>query len=361
MSVGYFTLALYSPLPMSLDLLAQSIARLQHLASEDERPSLTFETIALPLQWLEILLDVWTQLYPPEVLQQLDATEPETLEAWAIALTRALDAQLQWLDRTGATLDRLSLLDALQTKIADRTRQLQQLRGQNNELLAKTGEFSAIDGEMRDAIAELEQLQQEAENFDRLRGELERTDLDGLRASIARDRALLAPQQAQLRELEREKADLDGQIEQLRRQQSQLGEEIELLRGRRDRLQLRTEETAKAAIADYAGQRDRLGDNLQQLLDELDSQRREYDRLRGELDRAIAESNEYQTAIRQGRNALETHYRTDVELGRRLPTNGSAIARLVGAIEENLAALDRELTRAQQENEAARVKQIFTF
>ena len=76
---------------------------------------------------------------------------------------------------------------------------------------------------------------------------------------------------------------------------------------------------------------------------------------------AIQDFNQYQTATGEMLTYLNTHYRSDQELGKLLPANRQKVDTLIGNIQQNLAELDQELANGQRENEKVQQKTTLTF
>lgn len=59
---------------------------------------LDYDHIELPFELVKIALKLWENFYPPELLENLANSDPDTLDAWAIALSQTLSQQLSLLD-----------------------------------------------------------------------------------------------------------------------------------------------------------------------------------------------------------------------------------------------------------------------
>jgi hypothetical protein len=49
-----------------------------------------YDYIDLPFKLVQIALELWGNLYPPEVLENLANSDPDTLDAWANSLSPKL-------------------------------------------------------------------------------------------------------------------------------------------------------------------------------------------------------------------------------------------------------------------------------
>ncbi|HBK21274.1 MAG TPA: hypothetical protein DDZ60_01770, partial [Planktothrix sp. UBA10369] len=96
---------------------------------------LEFEHISLPFELIQAIFEDCQLTFTPEVLKQLSETEPETLESWAIALSKTLGTQLELLNSWQPLLDSFPLSVSLKQRISDRNQSLKTLINEKSELL----------------------------------------------------------------------------------------------------------------------------------------------------------------------------------------------------------------------------------
>lgn len=327
-----------------------------------------FETIKLPLELVQAGMSLWESTFYPEVLRQLAGADPETLEAWAIALSQTLNTQLEILNSWLPHLTTLPIPTTLKQKIGDRTSAIGQIAKDKSRLLQSAANLLEQEEKLDKSNSELQSLKEKARQLQEIKTELEATNLDKLRAEIATQRAALEPEQEKLRSIQQQKAELDDQISALQRQQSILKEEINYWQSRQNRLETSTEDTVAELIILTQSQRERLSAALTQELTALEKQRREllqqqksYGEAQQQLQKASEDFQKYQAATEEIVAVLNTHYQSDRELGQLLPIDYNKVDNLFKNTQQILAEIDRELAAARSKHEQAQQKIHFTF
>ena len=327
-----------------------------------------FETIKLPLELVQAGMSLWESTFYPEVLRQLAGADPETLNAWAIALSKTLNTQLEILNSWLPHLTTLPIPTTLKQKIDDRTSAINQIANDKSKLLQSAANLLQQEEKLQQSNSELQSLREKARQLQEIQTELEGTNLDNLRAEIATQKAALEPEQQKLRSLQQQKAELDDQISALQRQQSILKEEINYWQSRQNRLETSTEDTVAELIVLTQSQRERLSAALTQELATLEQQRTEltqqqksYGEAQQQLQKAGEEFQKYQTATAEIITALNTHYLSNLGLGNRLPIDSQKVDVLLRNVQKILAEIDGELGNARRKHEEAQPKNTLVF
>ena len=327
-----------------------------------------FETIKLPLELVQAGMSLWESTFYPEVLRQLAGADPETLNAWAIALSKTLNTQLEILNSWLPHLTTLPIPTTLKQKIDDRTSAINQIANDKSKLLQSAANLLQQEEKLQQSNSELQSLREKARQLQEIQTELEGTNLDKLRAEIATQKAALEPEQQKLRSLQQQKAELDDQISAMQRQQSTLKEEINYWQSRQNRLETSTEDTVAELIVLTQSQRERLSAALTQELATLEQQRTEltqqqksYGEAQQQLQKAGEDFQKYQTATAEILTALNTHYISNLGLGNRLPIDSQKVDVLLRNVQQILAEIDGELGNARRKHEEAQPKNTLVF
>lgn len=327
-----------------------------------------FETIKLPLELVEAGISLWESSFHPEVLKQIANLDPETLEAWAIALSKTLQTQLEILQSWLPHFSTLPIPTTLKQKISDRTASIEQIASEKSQLLQSSADLLSQEEKLQQDNAELQKLKDKLKQLEAIKTELQNTNLNDLQQSINEQTAALEPQQKNLRSLQQQKADLDDQIAALQRQQTALKEEITYWQTRQNRLETNTTETVTEIITLTQLQRQRLSAALASEITTLEQQRTElaqqqelYHQTQQQLEKARQDFQEYQTATEEIRTALNTHYQCDRTLGTFLPVDRQKIDNLFKNVEDFLAQIDQELAIARSKHEQAQTTKPITF
>lgn len=356
-----------SNLQPHLNKIAQLVDRIQHLDSSKTTVEICstslyqFETIALPLELVETGIRLWEAIFSPEVLRSLSVKDPDTLEAWAIALSQTLQTQLAILQNWNRDFNALPIPPALTEKIRDRIDRLDRTIAEKSELLQAATTLLDRESQLRQDGEQLQQLKQTATELEAIQTELETTDLEELRQAIADRERAIAPQRHQLESFKQQKAECDREVAALQHQQTLLENELKYLQQRRESLQPRMAKTAESLISLTIAERERLGNGLKTILSDLEEERKTKQEAEAELHQAIADFNQYQKQTQEVIDILETHYQRDRELGKRLPVNRQKVESLMKTIQESLVELDEELAAAVRENERSQAKISLTF
>jgi len=327
-----------------------------------------FETIKLPLELVEAGINLWESSFHPEVLKQIANLDQETLEAWAIALSKTLQTQLEIRQSWLPHFSTLPIPTTLKQKISDRTKSIQQIASEKSQLILTSTNLLSQEEKLHQDNAELQKLKDKVKQLEAIKTELQSTNLNDLRQSINEQTAALEPQQKNLRSLQQQKADLDDQIDALHRQQTALKEEITYWQNRQNRLETNTTETVTELITLTQLQRQRLSaalaseiTTLEQQRTELTQQQQLYHQTQQQLQKAREDFQKYQTITEEIRTALNTHYQCDRTLGTFLPVDRQKIDNLCKNVEDILAQIDQELATARSKNEQAQQTNRITF
>lgn len=167
--------------------LSQTLAQLQQQIDQIKRIKnlLEFETIELPFQLVEEGIRLWESLYSPESLQQLAETDPDTLDAWAIALSQTLQNQLDLLNRWQSSLGTLPIPPLLKQKIEDRIQKLSQIAQEKSRLFQELTPLLQQEQQLQKEAEELSVLKEKEKALQQIQADLKEIDLERLRKSIS--------------------------------------------------------------------------------------------------------------------------------------------------------------------------------
>ncbi len=320
-----------------------------------------FETIELPFQLVEAGIQLWESTYPPEVLRQLASTDTDTLDAWAIAIAATLQTQLELLNNWLPHLVSLPVPPALKQKISARIDSLSETAFRKSQLLTSATTLLNQEQQLRRDASELQNLKQKAKELQQMKAQLQATNLTSLRQAIATQAFALEPERLALESLQQQKAQLDDQIAALQQQQARLLDEINYLRSRQQRIETSTTNTATELITLTKSQQKSRREALDSVLADVEKQQSDFEQTQQQLQRAIQDFNQYQTATDEIRTHLFAHYQSDSELGSLLPVNQQKVDTLIRSIQQNLAELDQELAQAQRMHSLSQQKTTLTF
>lgn len=322
-----------------------------------------FDNIKLPFELVETALSLWKSSFEPEVLRQLASADMDTLEAWAIACSQTLNTQLEILDSWLPHLTTLPIPATLKQKISDRTQKINQIAKDKSQLLQSSAELLSQEEQLHQQALELSNLQQKTRKLQEIKLQLQATNLESLRQSIAAQAAELEPQQQVLTSLQQQKSDLDDQICALQKQQATIRDEINYWQSRHNRLETTTTNSVSELITLTQLQQERLSAalakefaTLEQQQAELTQQQQLYHQTKQQLEKAKEDFQKYLTATEETRTLLNIHYQSNRELGNLLPVDHQKIDNLFKNIEQTLAEIDQELTAARSKHEQTQQK-----
>ena len=320
-----------------------------------------FETIELPFQLVEAGIQLCKSTYSPEVLRQLATTDTDTLDAWAIATAATLQTQMELLDSWLPHLASLPVPPVLKQKISDRIFCLSQIANEKSQLLTSAATLLSQEQQLRRDASELYNLKQKAKELQQIQASLQATNPESLRQAIASLAITLEPGRQALELLRQQKAQLDDQITALQQQEARLRNEIDYMRSRQQRIETSTANTATELITLTKSQQEQLQESLYSVLADLEKQQLEFQQTQQQVQQAIQDFNQYQTATEEIRTHLFAHYQSDSELGRLLPVNQQKVDTLISNIQQNLAELDQELAAGQRMHSLSQQKTTLTF
>jgi chromosome segregation ATPase len=329
--------------------LIQLAQRLQNTSDP-----LDYDNIELPFKLVETGLKIWENLYSPQVLGGLAKADPETLDAWAIALSQTLQTQLSLLNTWLPHFSSLPVPPTLQQKIQQNYQYLGEISQQKSQLLESASTLLSQSEQLKREGEELEHLQQRQQQLNQIEIELQNTNLDELREDIQRRSQLLEPQYQELETLKQQQAELQ-------QQQTRLDEEIERLRSHSSRQEAATANKATELITLTQTAKERLGESLTTVLEDLSQQQQDYQHTQQQLQKAIADFNRYQEETEAIRRHLNTHYQSDRQLSQVLPVDRQKIDSIISSIQQQLSELDHQLAIAQQQQAESQKKVILDF
>ncbi len=343
----------------------QDLQTLKNLVQKIEQAiSLSeFDTIKLPFELVAAGINLWESTFHPEVLGQLANVDPETLDAWAIALSKTLNTQLEILNSWLPHLNTLPVPITLKQKISDRTASIQQIANDKSQLIQSAANLLRQEQQLNEDNTNLQTLKEKARQLQEIQTALQETNLEDLRQAIATQSAELEPQREILKSLQQQKADLDEQIGALQRQQTTLKEEITYWQSRQNRLENSISGSVSELINLTQVQRQSLSEALAKELAAIEQQRSEliqqqesYHQAQQQLQKCREDFQKYQTETAEIRTAITTHYHSDRTLGTLLPVDRQKVDSLVKNIQQYLAEIDQELTTALIKHEQAQQK-----
>jgi len=347
-------------MPPSLQRLIELAQSLEENLEQGHSP-LEFDSIEQPFQLIAAGVEVWEQLYSPEVLRQLAETDPDTLDAWAIALSQTLQQQLTLLNTWIPHLSSLPVPHSLQQKLQSYYQDIAAISREKSQLLDSANMVLSREQELRRQGQELDQLKQTCQTLNRMEAELRTTDLGQLRQENQERSQALTPEYEQLQALEQEKAQLEADYAAIQQQRQRLEAEIQRLRSRRQQQDQQTAASSQDLIQLSQAERQRLSDLLASVLEDLEQERQAYQQVKGDLQGAIGQFNQYQEHTEAIRSHLKQHYQQNADLSQRLPVNRQTIDPLLQDIRQHLQQIDQELAIAQQHHAESQRKQSFNF
>ncbi|MBR8834289.1 MAG: hypothetical protein DSM106950_09700 [Stigonema ocellatum SAG 48.90 = DSM 106950] len=324
---------------------------------------LDFETIPLPFELVQAEMNLWESTFNPEALRQLATTDTETIEAWAIALSKTLNTLLTILNTWLPHLTTLPIPTTLKQKISERAQAIEQIANEKSKLLQSASELLHQEQQLRKQNDELRNLKEKASQLQKIKAEVQTTNLEIFREEISAQEAALEPQRQVLENLQQQKADLDEQIPALQRQQTTLKEEIIYWQSRQNRLETHIRGAVSELITLTQQQRERLSEALSQELATLEEQRdklahqeQEYHQAQQQLQKATEDFLKYQSATQEILTAVNNHYQSDQALGSLLPVDHQKVDSLIRNVQELLEAIDQELAVARSKHEQTQQK-----
>lgn len=327
-----------------------------------------FETIKLPLELVKAGTILWESTFHPEVFRKLASADPETLEAWAIALSQTLNTQVEILNSWLPHLTTLPIPTTLKQKIGDRTSSINQIASDRSKLLQSAASLLQQEAQLQQDNSQLQDLKEKVKQLEKIQAEVAATNLEQLQADITAQTAAIEPEYQKLRSIQQQKADVDDQIAALQRQQTMLKEEVDYWQSRQNRLETSTQDTVAELIILTQLQRERLSAalakelaTLEQQRTDLTQQQQSYHQAEQQLQKAQEDFQKYQTATQERIAALNTHYQSDSALGNLLPIDRNKVDNLFRNAQQTLAEIDRELATARSKHEQAQQKTSFTF
>ena len=207
----------------------QRIVRLVQQIQECENLT-EFDAIKLPFELVQLAITLWKSTFTAEVLQQVADADLDTLEAWAIALRKTLDAQLEILHYWLPQMENVP--PKMREKIGDRLASIQEIANEKSRLLKSAQNLFNREEELRQKSEELQNLKEKEKQLQKIDAELKQTNLESFRQSLEFDAAALEPKKRELTSLQRQKEELDDQIAALEHQQTALREEIRPLQNK---------------------------------------------------------------------------------------------------------------------------------
>jgi len=345
--------------PKNLNLIEQ-IKTCQNL--------LKFDNICLPFELIQSLFEDCQLTFTAELLKQLSETEPETFEAWAIALSKTLATQLELLNSWQLLLDSLPISANLKQRINDRNQSLKTLITEKSELLKSANLILSQEQQIIQETQELKTLKSKIQQLTTLEAELQTANLEQLRKTIAEKAIQLEPQQQILTDLQQQKTQLDEQITALQQQQTLLKEEITYWQSRQNHLEQSTRNSVSELITLTQLQRQRLSEALAEELAHLETQKQQliqqqesYNQVQQQIQQTQTDFETYHTVTQELITMLNSHYQTNVVLGKLLPVNCEKIDHLLKTVQETLAEIDQELSISRKKQEQIQQKIRFTF
>ena len=338
------------------DKIQKIALTLQHLATavKSDRGLENFDNVEIPFQLTQACIQLWADCFSIPSLQSLANADPDALEAWAIALNTTLQTELGILNQWLPLLSIPSLPAKLREKAQQRTSELHQIANQKATLLQAAPKLLAQETELRNAAAELLTLRAKVDELKGIETEVSRTDLAKLRAEVLQKETELLP-------LYEQKADIEKQIAYWHQQQQILEQEIEQQKSRQEQQKLGILNQIHKLLNLTETAKSELSIPLATALENLESQRNEYNQQWEHLQESIIAYNQYRKETETICADLNAHYQIDAVLQKRLPINRHRMETLIQTIQQSLTELDRELKAAQTQNERSQQKQYITF
>ncbi|HIK12090.1 MAG TPA: hypothetical protein IGS52_17830 [Oscillatoriaceae cyanobacterium M33_DOE_052] len=320
----------------------------QIITNIEKSPNLReFETVELPFKLVEATWELMAFAYPPQVLQQLGDTDPDTLDAWGLALAATMEMQLQIVGKWQQQLTSLPLPEGLKAKITDGYDKLGEIAANTSQFMADFDQLLRQEKQLKEAQEELHRLQQTAAELQQIQTELETANLEQLRGEIATLAAAIEPERETLAALQEQKENLAGEMAAISQQKERLMEGINYLKSGISGGERETIGLAREMLNIHEGLRQDLSVSLASILADVGSQQGELRRIKEQIQTAVQEFNQYQRRVGEMQGYLQAHFQRDRELGQLLPVDQQKVNNLIDNIQQNLAQMDGELAAAR--------------
>ena len=306
-----------------------------------------FETVELPFKLVDAAWELMAFAYPPQQLQQLADADPDTLDAWGLALAATMEMQLQIVGKWQQQLTSLPLPEGLKAKITDGYDKLGEIAANTSQFMADFDQLLRQEKQLKDAQEEFHRLQQTAAELQQIQTELETGNMEQLRGEIATLAAAIEPQRETLASLQEQKGELTAEMAALKQQKERLMEGINYLKSGISGEERETMGLAREMLNIHQGLRQELSASLASILADVGSQQAELRHIKEQIKTAVQEFNQYQRRVGEMQGYLQAHYQRDRELGQLLPVDQQKVNNLIDNIQQNLAQLDSELAAAR--------------
>ena len=340
----------------TLDRIKQLTSRLQ----QTQNP-LEFETIDLPFKLSKASIQLWESVFSPEMLQQLASSDPEALDAWAIALTQTIETQLTIFNQWLPILTSLPLPPLLSQKLNDSILAINQIASEKSELLQTSAKLLRQEEKLRRDRDELEHLQQKVRELKTIQTLLQNSDLHTLQQEMTELSASMGSEVETVQRLQQQQTELETQIAAFKQQQEILNHELTQLQAHQQGEEASIRNTTQQLVTLTRSQRERLSEATASALTDLEKQRTEYRQVWEQLQAAIQEFNRYQSETDEIQTNLKSHYHSNQDIVQRLPVDRQRVDTLIKSIQANLAELDQELVSARSRHEQAQLQNFLTF
>jgi DNA repair exonuclease SbcCD ATPase subunit len=297
---------------MSQDLtqLTQFIEQLQRA----ENPA-AYEYIEILFGILGNSLKVCQRIYTSQVLSQWLADDADSMDGFAIALRTSLNIELDIFAEWKPILEASSVPIGIRNKINSTAEEINKIANSKSELLKNAGDLLSQEEKLQHDANAYETLKQKIQELSEIQRQLGIVNLEELRQTIAQQEAEYTPKYEEFGNLQSQKEELNSKIRILDEQQELLKQELEELRSKTQRKDDLIKETASENIRLTQAQLELLSQEtnavLATLLEQktsIEEQRAERQRLNGEIQACIQESNECFRETEVIRNALDTYY-----------------------------------------------------
>lgn len=319
-----------------VERIAEFAARIRQVQN-----CLEYDHIELPFNLTDKAIELLAEIFTVASLQQLaENQEEETLNAWAIALTKTLDKEIKLLDQWLTVVNALPVYQKLKDEINDKSTVIKD-SVQTKSVLLKLAKIVLNDQQLETFKATIESS----------------PDIHTLEAQIESEKRKV---ETQVKELESK----DKEIQELQQKSDAKkvnleAKKLELEAKNQEKGKLETQiDDCQVKFDKLANQNQELAQQLAEANRNLEAQKQKYDTIESQRKQAIEDWQKYESATKQIQDALKLHAQSNQEIGGNLllPSETQSMENLGLEIARLLQQQDEILSVARQKNEELQKK-----